>query len=394
MAKKTNSKTTKPSFTYSREIVPKSMAQTRSDVQVWKSALSLAQNADSPRMYPYYNLVADIMNDAHLTSQLQNRKLKTLASSFFIKDPSGKTNIELTAQLQRAKWFHAFITNILDSQFLGNTLIEINRADDDLGTPEITLIPRQNVIATKGILVKDYTEDTGILYRETPEYGTWLLEFGDRGDLGLINKAIPHVLFSRFAQSCWSELCEIVGIPPRVMKTNTQNPNALRRAEKMMMDMGASAWFIIDDTEKFEFAPTTTSHGEVYDGLINLCRNNISLLISGAIMGQDTKFGSKGKEQTAMDILQDLVNADQILVENEMNSKVLPALYRIGVLPSEGLSFEFDQADDLQELWTRTKDILPYKEVDNEWIVDKFGIKVIGDKKTDPAQNLSLGFFD
>lgn len=395
MAKNQKPKTqnSKPSFTYSREIVPKSMAQTRSDVQVWKSALSLAQNADSPRMYPYYNLVADIMNDAHLTSQLQNRKLKTLASLFFVKDASGKTNVELTAQLQRAKWFHSFITHILDSQFLGNTLIEINRAEDELGTPEITLIPRQNVISTKGILVKDYTEDTGILYRETPEFGTWLLEFGEKGDLGLINKAIPHVLFSRFAQSCWSELCEIVGIPPRVMKTNTQNPSALRRAEKMMMDMGAAAWFIIDDTEKFEFAPTTTSHGEVYDGLINLCRNNISLLISGAIMGQDTKFGSKGKEQTAMDILQDLVDADQILVENEMNSKVLPALYRIGVLP-DNISFEFDQADDLQELWTRTKDILPYKEVDNEWIVDKFGIKVIGDKKQDPAQNLSLGFFD
>lgn len=394
MAKKTNPKTTKPAFTYSREIVPKSMAQTRSDVQVWKSALSLAQNADSPRMYPYYNLVADIMNDAHLTSQIQNRKQKTISSGFSIKDASGKTNDELTALLQKSKWMSRLISYILDVQYFGTTLLEIDRAQDEAGTPEVYLIPRQNVISAKGIIVKDYTEDTGIMYRETPEFGTWLLEFGDRGDLGLINKAIPHVLFSRFAQSCWSELCEIVGIPPRVMKTNTQNPNALRRAEKMMMDMGAAAWFIIDDTEKFEFAPASTSKGEVYDGLINLCRNNISLLISGAVIGQDTKFGSRGKEQSSQDMLQDLVNADQTAVEQEMNEKVLPALYRIGILPSEGLVFEFDQADDLQELWTRTKDILPYKEVDNEWITDKFGIKVIGDKKQDPAQNLSLGFFD
>ena len=28
-------------------------------------------------------------------------------------------------------------------------------------------------------------------------------------DYGLLNKAVPHVLFKKFAQSCWSELCEI-----------------------------------------------------------------------------------------------------------------------------------------------------------------------------------------
>ncbi|WP_446662918.1 phage portal protein family protein, partial [Flavobacterium psychrophilum] len=35
----------------------------------------------------------------------------------------------------------------------------------------------------------------------------------------MLNKAVSHVLFKRFAQSCWSELCEIYGIPPRVLKT-------------------------------------------------------------------------------------------------------------------------------------------------------------------------------
>lgn len=389
----------KPTYSYYRDIASKSLAQARADVQMWKSALALAQNADAPRMYPYYNLVADVMSDAHLTSQLQNRKLKTLAASFFIRNSAGKTDTELTARLQKAKWFHSIITHILDAQFFGNTLIEIDRVEQDEAALTIALIPRQNVLPIKGVILRDYTDDTGIPYRETPEYGTWLLEFGEQGNLGLINKAIPHVLFARFAQSCWSELCEIVGIPPRVMKTNTQNPAALRRAEKMMMDMGAAAWFIIDDTEKFEFAPTTASNGEVYDGLITLCRNNISLLLSGAILGQDTKYGSRGKEQSAMDILQDLVNADQTLVEQEMNTKVLPALYKIGILP-DNISFEFDQADDLQELWTRTKDLLPYKRVDDEWIIDKFGVKVLGDI-TLPAgshhsedNNLSLGFFD
>lgn len=179
------------------------------------------------------------------------------------------------------------------------------------------------------------------------------------------------------------------------MKTNTQDPAALRRAERMLIDMGAAAWFIIDETETFEFANTgQPASGEVYRGLINLCRDNISLLFSGAIIGQDTKFGSRGKEQSSQDMLQELVNAEQTLIEQTMNTNVLPALYAIGVLPEDGLYLEYDQVDDIGELWTRTKEILPYKEVDDQWIKQKFGIEVTGSKSANNAQSLSLDFFD
>ena len=376
-----------------RNIVPKAMARTRADVLTWKSALSMAENIDNPKLYPYYNLVKDMLLDAHTTSQIKNRKLKTLSANFSIKKANGETHPELTSQLQKSVWFGKIIGHILDSEYFGYTLIELNRTDEQ--GVEVSLVPRQNVIPQKGIILKDYTDDKGLDYINAPEYGTWLLDFGKIGDLGLINQAIPHILFSRFAQSCWSELCEIYGIPPRVMKTNTRDRQALNRAEKMMTDMGAAAWFIIDETEQFEWATNgVPSTGEVYDGLIKLCRDNISLLISGAIIGQDTKYGSKGKEVSSQDMLQALVDADQTMVEQYMNDKVLPALYAIGVLPEEGLSLVYDQAEDLGELWTRTKEILPYKEVSDEWLKEKFGIEVTGQKAPATPQKLSLDFFD
>lgn len=295
--------------------------------------------------------------------------------------------------MQKSVWFNEIIGFILDTEYFGYTLIELDLNEG--GKPLVSLIPRQNVIPKKGIIVKDYTDEKGVDYLNAPEYGSWLLDFGKVGDLGLINKAIPHILFSRFAQSCWSELCEIYGIPPRVMHTNTQDPNALRRAERMMMDMGATAWFIIDETEKFEFASTSgNANGDVYNGLINLCRDNISLLFSGAIIGQDTKFGSRGKEQSSQDTLQDLVNADQTMVEQYMNDKVLPALYAIGVLPEDCLTLVYDPVEDIDELWTRTKELLPYKEIDNEWIKTKFGVEIIGERVAPAGNNLSLDFFD
>ena len=376
-----------------RNIIPKAMARAKADVFTWKNAIAMASNIESPKTFPYYNLLEDMMLDAHTTSQIQNRKLKTISSNFIIKNHAGETNTQFTDLLQKSVWFNEIISHILDSIFFGYTLIEFNRTETDPKKVKIDLIPRQNVLPKKGIILNDYQDDKGIDYLNAPEYGSWLIDFGTTGDLGLINKAIPHILFSRFAQSCWSELCEIYGIPPRVMKTNTRDSGALRRAEKMMTDMGAAAWFIIDETEKLEWATTgTPATGEVYNGLIKLCRDNISLLISGAIIGQDTKYGSKGKEESSQETLQDLVNADQTLVEQYMNSKVLPALFKIGILPMDNLLFEYDKVEDLSELWTRTKEILPYKEVPNEWIKEKFGIEV-QDRKNHPQQNLSADYF-
>lgn len=376
-----------------RNIIPKAMARTKADVLTWKNAIAMASNIESPKTFPYYNLLEDMMLDAHTTSQIQNRKLKTVSSNFTIKNHTGETHQELTDKLQKSVWFNEIISYILDSIFFGYTLIEFNRTETDPKKVKIDLIPRQNVLPKKGIILNDYQDDKGIDYLNAPEYGSWLIDFGTTGDLGLINKAIPHILFSRFAQSCWSELCEIYGIPPRVMKTNTRDSGALRRAEKMMTDMGAAAWFIIDETEKLEWATTgTPATGEVYNGLIKLCRDNISLLISGAIIGQDTQYGSRSKEQSSQDILQNLIDADQTLVEQYMNEKVLPALFKIGILPMDNLLFEYDKVEDLSELWTRTKEILPYKEVPNEWIKEKFGIEV-QDRKDHPQQNLSADYF-
>ena len=182
------------------------------------------------------------------------------------------------------------------------------------------------------------------------------------------------------------------------MKTNTRDMAALKRAERMMTDMGAAAWFIIDESETFEWASNSIpSTGEVYNGLIKLCRDNISLLISGAIIGQDTKYGSKGKEESSQESLQNLVNADQTLVEQYMNEKVLSALYAIGVLPEEKLSFHYDQVEDLSELWQRTIDLMPYKNIPNQWIKDKFGVEGEGDRTSQNQGQLNGStepFFD
>ena len=361
---------------YFGRIKPKAISQTRNDIAVWKAARMQAQNINNPRRARLQNLYNDVMMDALLASQIENRRMQTLQSSFSLSDASGKLNEEATAIIKASTWFPVLVSAIVDSNFYGPTLAELI---PDMESLKIAVIPRNNIVPETGMLYWDETDSNGLPYREAKEYGTWLLEFGQPGNFGLINKAIPHVLFKRFAQSCWSELCEIYGIPPRVMKTNTQDPAMLTRAEQMMRDMGAAAWFIIDETEAFEFAKGADTNGDVYNNLINLCNNEMSLLISGAVIGQDTKNGNESKESISIQMLENLVNADKRMVEGYMNTLVLPALSQIGILKGE-LLFSFDPEEDVRLLWTMTKEVLPFMEVDPEWIKIKFGIEVTGTK--------------
>lgn len=361
-------------------IVDKPISLIRKDIQDWRIARMAAMNADQPSRWRIYNLYeTDIVLDALVTSQIENRIQSTLGASFSFVNANGEVDDEVTNQFQTSRLIDKIITEILNTRFYGHSLIELNWKDKEL---DCNLIPRQNVIPEQGKVVYDYTDFTseGVKYRELPEYGTYLLEFGDDKDLVLLNKAVPHVLFKRFAQSCWSELAEIYGIPPRVMKTDTQDARALRRGEKMMSEMGAAAWFIIDTNEEFEWAKAVPTNGDVYKNLINLCDNQISLLLLGAVIGQDTQHGSYSKEVASQNILDSLVASDMAMVEINMNDVVIPSLINLGLI-KEGYRFKYEAAEDIKELWKMTSNALNHFEVDPEWVRQKFGIEVTGKRE-------------
>ena len=378
---------------YSASIAPKAVASTRKDIASWKTAEKLTNLLDFPRWYLIQQLFKEIKLDALLTSQLKNRKLKACSEYIILKKANGDVDEEQTKFINKSNFTTEINKLILDSIYHGHSLIELSfNAEKVLQTD---LLPRENVDPKNGRLFPDYTEDTFTPYREVSEYGTWLLEFGEKGDLGLLNNAVPHVLFKRFAQSCWSELCEIYGIPPRVMKTNTQDPAMVKRGETMMRDMGAAAWFIIDESESFEWAKGVNTNGDVYSNLMTFCNNEISMLITGAVIGQDTQNGSRSKDESGQEMLQTLIDSDLLLLNQAWNTTVIPALLKIGVLKGD-ISYGYEQTEDLAQLWTMTKESLPYFDVKPEWVKEKFGVEVVGKREVPKQNNLNLGadFFD
>ena len=391
-----NSKRTKGKGpNYSGTIAPKATARTRQDIKSWNRALRMTKLEENPKWYLLQQLFDEISLDALLTSQYKNRQLKALAEKIVLKKPSGEVDEEQTKILNNAMFTNDINRHILDSKYRIHSLIEFSFSED-VGKEDqlvVDLIPRENIDPLNGAFYPDYSEDKKIMYREASEYGTWLLEFGEKGSLGLLNHAVPHVLFKRFAQSCWSELCEIYGIPPRVMKTNTQDPGMVRRAETMMKDMGAAAWFIIDESEAFEWAKSVNTNGDVYKNLINLCDNQLSLLISGAVIGQDTVNGNRSKEDSSKEMLQTLIDNDLRLLEQNWNSTVIPALVNLGVLKGD-LTYGYEQTEDLEQLWKMTSEALPYYDVKADWVKEKFGIEVEGKREAPKQNTLNLDGLD
>lgn len=360
--------------------VQKPITRTRKDIKDWNNAYQLFYS-EEPKNYAIQLLYIEIMTDALLTSQIQNRMQQVFSLDFSLKNAKGDINEDQTQLLKKLPSFRKFLTAMLESVYYGYSLTEsdIIQLQDGRKDLSVQLLPRTNVVPQIGLFYQDYSEDKAIQYRELPEFGRFILEF-TQADIGLLNKAVSHILFKRFAQSCWSELCEIYGIPPRVMKTNTSDPKQLQKAERMMTDMGSAAWFIIDRTEEFEWAQGVSTEGNVYDNLINLCNNEISMLISGAIIGQDTKNGSRSKDEAAQDVLWNLVQSDMALLQDWMTNIVLPAYATNGIL-QPGLYLEFNQAEDTEQLFKFTESLLPFKNIDDEWIKEKFGIEVKGDRQ-------------
>lgn len=377
---------------YVSRIVPKTISRTRADVSTWKTALRAADSVENPRRARLQNLYADILLDAHLTSQIELRMQHSLSVPFVLKR-DGEVDEKSTALLKAARWKNEIDREILWADYKGCSLVELTTEN---GTLCVTSLPRNNIIPEKGVLLLSEDDTTGIEYRNCREYGTWLLEFGTRTNYGLLNKAVPHVLFKRFAQACWSELCEIYGIPPRFIKTDTQDPEMLNRAESMLRDMGSAAYFIIDREESFEFAKGADTNGDVYNNLISLCNSEISLLITGAVIGQDTKNGNRSKEESSIKLLDKMVQSDKGMLESYWNGTVLPALVKIGLL-SEGLTYELQQEEDIEKLWNMTREALPYMEVDTEWMKEKFGLQVTGKREMTGTTGLRIDtsdFFD
>ena len=360
-------------------VVRRQEAIVRRDIANWRTARLEATRTDEPRQHLLQVLYDEVMLDAKMTSQIGLRISKSQAADWFLK--KGDQNDEQAMNLLKDTGLYDKLAKyIVESRFYNQSLVQFTF--DKEGNPDIELVPRANVAPATGLFYPDVYGNGNEPYRDRPDFGKWVLEFcPDRTDLGILNKAVPYVLMKKFALSCWSELCEIYGIPPRVLKTNTQDSDMLNRAEAMMREIGSAAYFIIDTEEEFEFAQASTTNGDVYKNFIATCDEQISLLNLGAVLGQDTEHGNRSKEESSTDLMEIVVEADKRMISYYINKVAIPAMESLGIITT-GLRFDFAKATDTEKLWTMVFQASNFYEFDIEWLKQTFGMEITGPRQS------------
>jgi len=360
------------------QIIKRQTSIIRRDFTDWKNAQYSALSVSNPRQYLLQTLYSDVMQDALMTSQIESLRIsKTKAADFTLVDSAGNSDDLSTNTLKDSGLFDTFAMYVVESLFYGFSILELING-------KLQLLPRTHIDPENGLFYPDPYGSKGIQYRNLREYGRTILElYPKKGDLGYINKAVPYVLIKKFALSCWSEFCEIFGMPPRILKTNTNDSEMLSRAESMMREIGSAAYAIIDTTEDINFGQSVSTDGTIYEKLISKCDSQISLINLSAVLGQDTVNGNYSKEESSAKLLNDVVASDKRLVESLFNTVLMPSLIYNGLI-KDGLKLRISKSKDIESLWNKTVQALPYYDIDPQWIKDTFGIEVT--KRIDNSQ--------
>lgn len=365
-------------------IIEQSNYRSRKDITDWRRAINMAENKDMPRRIMLLNLYDDIVLDNHLYAQIQTRVLKVLGLRFKIADNKTKKEINEKTDLFLKQWFYKFINMAMQSILYGHSLIQIdNIVNGEIG--DISLVPRRHIRPELGIYCIKQLDDSGITYR-TPEYSNWLIEVGDSYDLGLLMKAVPNVLWKKNAQMCWSEYCEIFGMPLRVGKTNTRSNDDLDRIESQLQRMGSAAYAVLQAGETVEFIESTKGDAyNVYNQLVERCNSEISKLILGQTLTSDTgKSGTRAQGEVHERVGDAITRADLMFIEHVVNDKLLPVLIAQGY-PLQGCYFEFIIKQEITALdWTIDSGLLNQFEIDPQYFIDKYSVPILAKKEIQP----------
>src|SRR5690606_21884992 len=148
----------------------------------------------------------------------------------------------------KKKWFAQFLTHAMWSRFLGTGVVELWDLDE-LG--ELTycgLIPRENTLTKKGLIVKEVGDEKGYPYKEGP-LETYYIQVGEDDDLGILAKAAPDALTKKIAKAAWAEYVEKYGIPPRVVTTDSHNDKRIQELADMLQAMVSNHWVVLQGNE-------------------------------------------------------------------------------------------------------------------------------------------------
>jgi hypothetical protein len=305
---------------------------------------------------------------------MEQRTNKVLARSFKVLNSDGELDQEKT-ELLKSAWFERFLRFAMESKYYGFSLIEFGSLIND-AFDKVEIVPRQYVIPEEEVFNTKLSGGKQLNYTRPP-FSLWSLFVGEKKDFGLLNKAAPLILWKRLVQATWAEYNELYGVPLRIGKTDTRDPQARNNMEDMLENLGSSAWGLFDEEDNIEIINGVKVGGQgTFRDFIELADAQISKLFVGQTM--TTEDGaSLSQSQVHENTLASFTGADVRWLSYVVNNQLLPFITAKG-LSFEGLKFEFDIDEHLtkEQQFEIDKNLLNYYKIPAEYITATYGTPV------------------
>ena len=346
------------------------------DMATYKYGVLAAENYYFPTRYQLYQTYISTVLDAHLTAAWEQRKNLTLRKDFVIKNEAGDID-EKKSELLEKKWFRELIIFALDSKLWGHSLVQLG--DYDKAKKEFLkceLVPRQYVNPPKHCVTANVTDQTGLDYTKEP-YADWCVSFGEDWDLGILMKAAPLVIWKKNAMGAWAEYQEGFGVPLRIGKTSSTDPNTQNNMINFLSNFGVSKWGLFKPTDEIEVISQTNSDAsKVFNDMVNMVNGEISKLILGQTSTMDEKAYS-GSAEVHERVLDTYEEADEHFIMSELNYKLKPLLVKRGLMSeTDSFGYEEEEGRDAVEQIKIDTELLKYYTLKPEYIKEMYGVDV------------------
>lgn len=292
-------------------IVIKSPQRKTSDVSTWRNAL---RAADMGRCKQLYDLFDDLLIDGVLADAYSKRLEALCNSELTFVDEKGESVQEIIDIIDTLA-FEEMLETILSTRFYGRSACEMAFID---GKFAIYPIPAKHVsLETKSILLND-TDENGIPY----EGDNFILALGKKSNRGLFLKTAPYAIWKRGGFGDYAQWLEIFGMPQRVGKYSSYDPQSRKLLEEALSKAGSAPWAVIPKETEVETTNNTGSgsSGGAYNDFRRSCNEEILITILGQTLttvqgdkgarslGEVHKIVEEGKNKSDMRYVQRILN--------------------------------------------------------------------------------------
>lgn len=368
MSKKKNTTVTKVSKAAEpvviNQLIVKAPTRKVYDVGDWRNAL---RSADSGRVKSLYDLFEDVLIDGVLADAVSKRIDAVLNSELTFLDKDGKEVEEIAAIMDTTDW-EELLRQIMNERIYGRSGVEFICTSDSF---RVAPIPAKHInLRNKCIVIND-SDEKGVPY----EGDTSLLILGHERSYGLLLKATPFAIYKRGGFGDWSQWIELFGMPQRVGKYNSYDPESRKLLERAMEEAGSAPYIVIPKEAEVETKEAGKGNGASYNEFRQACNEEMLITILGqtltTVQGEN---GARSLGEVHKEVEEGKNRSDMRFVQRVLNNHVLPLLEARGY-PVSGGKFIFPKAAEQLTVAdiVQLSDIMP---IPQSYLHEKYSIPV------------------